>query len=611
MKLTKFNLSNEIKTSFEMGQIVPFFWKDTVPGDVFKNQTRSLIRLMPLIAPVMHKVDVYQKFYYVPYRLLMDNYEEMLIDPESPLVCPTLDDLRIDMRGEILHQDNLLRSFGIHSIDGTLPKESRKFVSQFPFRAYHLIYNYYYKHPILDDTYIDNFKPRDFEDINILDIEKALYAHDYFTSNFPTTQYGSEVELDMDGNNSIFVNEMRTAEKLQRFKERLLTGAKGRYKDFLKTFFGTYPKSAVLQQPEYIGGSRQQLDIADVDQTTPDTFETHLYMSPLGSQAGKSVTRSNSQYIKFKSPEHGIILGLMYVLPRSNYISGIPREFIKHDFYSFYNPTFANLGMQETYNVELSADRKGTFGYNERYAELKYSKDVIAGDFATAQNNFWHFGRDIRREQLSKDFVTSRPNNNPFAVTEYVKEFKLSKKLYYAKAISYRFDLTVILVSTNDLISFNSTIYEELISYYPELETYVNNLEEDGDVDYEVGVFSGVKYDTVNQVYDVVVNDNAITDVTFLHDPTNLRFDAFGENGNLHGVIVYKNNVRMPLYINTDQQYHAAENIDSTVSNKKGSELSDISLSLEEVAANHVLAVCYNDCSALRPMPKFANPSIL
>jgi hypothetical protein len=91
--LTKFQLNNEIKTSFEIGQVIPFFWRDTVPGDIFRNNTNFTVRFMPLIAPVMHKLDLQAHFYFVPYRLLDKNFREVLANPESKLVCKNLTEL--------------------------------------------------------------------------------------------------------------------------------------------------------------------------------------------------------------------------------------------------------------------------------------------------------------------------------------------------------------------------------------------------------------------------------------------------------------------------------------------------------------------------------------
>ena len=217
--LTKFQLNNEIKTSFEIGQVVPFFWRDTVPGDIFRNNTNFTVRFMPLIAPVMHKLDLHAHFYYVPYRLLDKNFRDVLAKPESPLVCKNLTELGLSSDEKVLEKDNLLRAFGIHSKDGTLPEAAQKVTSSYFLRAYQMIYNYYFRHEILDDDYIDDMTSDDLDKYGrrLLQIGYARHGMDYFMSNLPSTQYGSMVELDMDNNGTIRVDEMRLAEKLQYF----------------------------------------------------------------------------------------------------------------------------------------------------------------------------------------------------------------------------------------------------------------------------------------------------------------------------------------------------------------------------------------------------------
>lgn len=410
---SKFDLSHELKTSFEMGQLVPFYFQDVVPGDVFRVNTRSFVRLQPMVAPPMHKIDMYMRYYYVPYRLLQENYREMLTDPESPVVVDNVAAFYPGVKSINL-QGTLFRQFGINSVNGKLDSNALARLSAYPFLAYYLIYNYYYLDPILDSTlYIDNFQPRDFKRNDsvrsqLFRVQEVNWFDDYFTSARPTTQYGSEVELDMDGNSVIKVSEMRLAEKLQWYKEKLLSTG-NRYADYIKAFFGVHVRDRSLQRPLYLGGSSQTLNISDIDQTTPSVND------PLGNIGGKSATVVNGVGYNFDVDEHGIILGLCFVKPRQAYISGIPRSFLARDFYDFFNPAWANIGMQELYGCELDANRTDVFGYSDRYAHLKYGSDIIAGDFAE-ELSFWHFGRDIRSEKLSSSFLRCRPNLDPFAV---------------------------------------------------------------------------------------------------------------------------------------------------------------------------------------------------
>lgn len=619
--LSKFQLNNEIKTSFEIGQVVPFFWRDTVPGDIFRNNTNLSIRFMPLIAPVMHKLDIHAHYYFVPYRLLDKNYRDIVSKPESPLVSKSLYDLGITPSKEILHEDNLLRAFGIHSKDGKLPHEAQKLCSQYFLRAYHLIYNYFYRHELLDDDYIDDMTSDDLDKmgLKLLEIGKARHGFDYFMSNLPTTQYGTMVELDMDGNGHIRVDEMRLAEKLQYFKERLLTRARGRYKNFLQEFFGVSPTNLELQQPLYLGGNSQMLQVSDIDQTA--SYEIDKVVSPLGSQAGKI---NNDRYgfnFKYKAEEHGIILGLCYVLPRASYIGGVPREFIKPDFYSFYNPTFAHLGMQETFGMELSADRKDTFGYNERYAELKYSKDVIAGDFAKLSS--WHFGIDLRNEQLSKDFVHVNTDNQPFAVKSYKDRPDIDfRGDFEFTTLRSKDGNEIFQFFMNDFTSDMEIIYNFVTEAFPTIfpkkryQLYDDFVEEWDKVKGYLGTsaMSNTSYqwypydgDDFFEKADVVLfNEQALQ---YWDKQVQFQgYDQFRDRGLSFLYAVRVNNVDLP-------NHYRAYNFDN---NLYGNSVEIVPVDFENalitytdvVGFNHILMLAYNNCDALRPIPKIAKPSI-
>lgn len=599
--LTKFQLNNEIKTSFEIGQVVPFFWRDTVPGDIFRNNTNFTVRFMPLIAPVMHKLDLHAHFYFVPYRLLDKNFRDVLAKPESPLVCKNLTELGITQDEKVLDKDNLLRAFGIHSKDGTLPETAQKVTSSYFLRAYQLIYNYYFRHEILDEDYIDDMTSDDLDKFGrkLMDIGYARHGMDYFMSNLPSTQYGSMVELDMDNNGTIRVDEMRLAEKLQYFKERLLTRARGRYKNFLETFFGVSPTNMELQQPEYLGGGSQILDVADVDQTASYEIEQHI--SPLGSQAGKINNNKFGYNFKYRCEEHGIILGLCWILPRANYIQGVPREFIKQDFYSFYNPTFANLGMQETLGMELSAERKDTFGYNERYAELKYTKDVIAGDFANLSS--WHFGIDLRQEQLSEDFVKVHTDNQPFAVQKVRND-------------DIVFDGRVVIFSA--IFEKNHQFEVYIYGYVPKnidesvfLESVKKAFQDKGFSVYNVSSSDIVAdYFTIGKrglkakFIGTASEFGTASDIAFFIPDDYLK-QVFGFS---YPFMVAQRMVDSDLTPLLPDDYTDVKILNYT---KSGDTLiSPNYVDNNEVVSNHILMAAYNNCDALRPIPKLSKPSI-
>lgn len=423
MALSKYDLSNEIKTSTELGVLTPIHWQDVVPGDKIRCQSKSIIRLQPLLSPVYNSISYNIRYYYIPYRLLIKDFGRFLVEAEnSSLSLPMLyDHVKAD---EVNSSFNYLRLFGINW-SGDLTDDILRNISALPFRALHLVYNYYFKNELLDDSYIDMMQPEQFgypqfKGFQFIAPLFATYYSDYFTDAYPTPQVGTPVNVDLDSNNQILVPEIDFATRLQRFKERLLLVGKS-YRKFLQRFHGVTVNSDLLDVPRLIGSASQILNISDVDQVAPSEDE------PVGSTYGKSVTVASNFGYTQDFNEHGIVLGLSYVLPSTSYVQGIPREFQKKTRFDFFTPDFASVGMQELRGNELSAERTDTFGYTPRYGELRQSKNVIAGDF-TDSLSYWHFGRSLENEKLSKDFIKYKLDNRPFSVVSH--EFFSGRDIY-------------------------------------------------------------------------------------------------------------------------------------------------------------------------------------
>jgi len=124
--------------------------------------------------------------------------------------------------------------------------------------------------------------------------------------------------------------------------------------------------------------------------------------------AGHGVSVGTGYNGYYKCEEHGYIIGIMSVLPKTAYQQGIPKNYLKTDPLSFFWPSFANIGEQEVQNQELYAytsTGEETFGYVPRYAEYKYLPSRVAGDFRTSLD-FWHMGRIFGTQPtLSEEFI--------------------------------------------------------------------------------------------------------------------------------------------------------------------------------------------------------------
>lgn len=187
----------------------------------------------------------------------------------------------------------------------------------------------------------------------------------------------------------VTVEELRVRMQMQSFLERNEIGG-SRYTEMLFAHWGVKDPDGRLQRAEFIGGWKQPLMINEVSQTSAPTDE-----DPLGQYAGQGTSSSVSKFLRYRVPEHGFIVGLMCIVPRTGYFQGIEKMWKRFDRLDYYWPSFAHLGEQEVRNFEVlfsAFDPDGTFGYQQRYAEYKASNDQVHGDMKGSLG-FWHGAR--------------------------------------------------------------------------------------------------------------------------------------------------------------------------------------------------------------------------
>ena len=115
-------------------------------------------------------------------------------------------------------------------------------------------------------------------------------------------------------------------------------------------------------------------------------------------------------------------MGVMRIVPRSQYCQGISRHLTKFDWSDDFNPFFQHLGEQPIKRGELyftgTEQDEQTFGYAPRYAEYKWHESEIHGDFKTSLNT-WHVARMFPENPvLNTNFIEVRPDdvNRIFAI---------------------------------------------------------------------------------------------------------------------------------------------------------------------------------------------------
>lgn len=207
----------------------------------------------------------------------------------------------------------------------------------------------------------------------------------------------------------VTVEELRVRMQMQSFLERNNV-AGSRYTELLYAHWGVKDPDGRLQRSEFLGGGRTPVMVNEVTQTSAPTD-----VDPLGQYAGQGTSSGMTRPIKFRAPEHGFVIGLMAIMPRTGYFQGLHRMWKRFDRLDMYWPSFAHLGEQELKNHEVlfsGFDQDGTFGYQQRYAEYKTGLDEVHGDMK-GNLAFWHGARAFATPsseddipKLSKEFTT-------------------------------------------------------------------------------------------------------------------------------------------------------------------------------------------------------------
>lgn len=225
------------------------------------------------------------------------------------------------------------------------------------------------------------------------------------------------------------IREFRVANALQVYLERLQRSSQ-RYSDYLKGMFGSNPSPGTIEDPIWIGGSVSPISISEVMQTATTNTDPNgagqpeETITPTGAYAGQALGLDNANGFGYSASEHGFVLGLISISPRSSYHQGLGRMWTRENYLDYPLPDFANIGDQAVLTKELYMDwravattNNSTFSYVPRYSEMRYCNDVVAGQF---RNDFlsYHMGRvfDVNAiPTLSSEFLLCKPRTEMFA----------------------------------------------------------------------------------------------------------------------------------------------------------------------------------------------------
>lgn len=467
MKRSKFSLSHYKLASMDMGNLVPLGLMEVLPGDTVQHATSALIRCAPMLAPVMHPVHARIHHWFVPHRLVWEDWEDFITggpDGMDASVFPTITFGTGPANGSL--GDYLGLATGVNGIE----------VSALPFRGYALIWNEFYRDQDLQTQLTVDLGSGPDTTTNTT-LQRVCWEKDYFTSARTFEQKGPSITVPIGteapvlglagvttnayasaatgykdaaganppaGNNweiigtnelafqadpttkvptlradltnasAVTVNALREALALQRFEEaRARYGS--RYTEYLR-YLGVRSSDARLQRPEYLGGGKQTIQFSEVLQTGVTTSGNS---AGVGTMRGHGIGAMRSNRYRRFFEEHGYVFSFISVKPRTMYVQGIARTWNRRIKEDFFQKELQHIGQQEVLYKELYAGHAtpdGRFGWQDRYDEYRRTESTIAGEFRATTLDFWHMARIFSSDPaLNASFVSAVPTERIFA----------------------------------------------------------------------------------------------------------------------------------------------------------------------------------------------------
>ena len=190
------------------------------------------------------------------------------------------------------------------------------------------------------------------------------------------------------------INELRQAIAVQHYYEAMARGG-SRYREQVRSIFGTVISDKTVQVPEYLGGGRYRININQIIQAAGKNGTDG---TPLGETGAMSVTPINEASFTKSFEEHGFVIGVMCVRHDRTYQQGLERFWSRSDRLDYYVPQFANIGEQPVKKKEiyLAGDITDdeTFGYQEAWADYRMKPNRVSGEMRSSYEkslDSWHY----------------------------------------------------------------------------------------------------------------------------------------------------------------------------------------------------------------------------
>ncbi len=455
MKRFKHNKSHYNLLSAPMGKLIPTSCYEVLPGSSVQQSTSALIRVSPLQAPVMHPIQIRFHTFFVPNRIIWDDWEDFItggadgLNADSPILTT----------GATVAEGSPSDYMGV-------PPGTRTY-QRMPSQAYATIWNEYYADQDLDTQ----LTVSSFNGASVSVLKNVAWEKDYFTSARPWSQKGAAVSIplgskadihteavdnnnlgvystvladwaamdtagasgdelqldtgttvpeaqklfaDLTGAAAADVNDVRRAFAIQRYQEaRAQYGS--RYTEYLR-YLGVQSSDARLQRPEYLGGGKSTIAFSEVLRSgNVDADATNV-----GDMAGHGISAVRTRPFRRYFEEHGHVITCMSARPKTMYSDGQHKMYNRPTKEDYWQKELESIGQQEILNKEVYADHSspdGVFGYQDRYAEYKHIPSRVSGEFRTTLDH-WHLSRAFGSDPtLNAAFIACDPSTRIHADT--------------------------------------------------------------------------------------------------------------------------------------------------------------------------------------------------
>lgn len=414
-KSNTFDLSHEVMATYEMGYLYPNCLMEVLPGDTFDTRSEATSRFEAMIAPQMSRIDKYQYWFYVPNRVLFENWESYItggLDGNDSTVKPYM----VSPSGGYAI-GSLADYLGIPTGVADLKH------SALPFRMYAKIMNDWFFDENMDTMFIENKADGLDTTTNTL-LQKKRWEKDRFTNSLPTPQRGPSSYLPIGTSAPVVGNGKALGlytgvDTTGALAEGAATGNMGIASNAWSDALSSSGNLATGFTGKQIGITTDPTKsgvIADISSATAVTvnqmrvaFQVQKFMeknmrggarlvewtlshfgvripdgrlqrsemlgasrypvavapveqtsstdstSPQGNLAGRGIEHINVNGFRKSFVEQGFVMGLVCYMPRTMYSQGIAPLWTRETRYEEYIPVFSHLGESEVKNKEIYA----------------------------------------------------------------------------------------------------------------------------------------------------------------------------------------------------------------------------------------------------------------